>query len=455
MERLFRLKDVDTTVRTELVAGLTTFMTMAYILAVNPSILGASGMDAGAVFTATAVSAFAGTLIMALLSNYPFALAPGMGLNAFFAFTVVLQMGYSWQLALAAVFVEGVIFIVLSLCNVREMIFNAIPMALKLGVAAGIGLFIAFIGLQGAKIVIDGPTLVSLTSFKALVKGGPVPATAVAPVLAFVGTFVTAAFMVHRVKGGILYGILITWILGMLCQACGVYVPDPKAGLFSLYPDFSHGVSVPSLAPTFLQFDFSQLMSVNFAVIVITFLFVDLFDTLGTLIGVSNKAGLLDAQGRLPRIKGALLADSIATVVGACLGTSTVTTYVESSAGVTAGGRTGLTALTAGLLFLASLLLAPVFLAIPAFATAPALIMVGFSMVSSILKVKFDDYTDAIPAYASMIMMPFSYSIADGIALGFITYVGLNMVSGPAGRAKLNPVVYTLAAVFCLKYLFV
>ena len=339
LEKIFHLKENKTDVRTEVIAGVTTFMTMAYILAVNPNILEASGMDRGAVFTATALSAFIATCLMALLSNYPFVLAPGMGLNAYFAYTVVLGMGYSWQQALAAVFVEGLIFILLSLTNVREAIFNSIPMNLKHAVSVGIGLFIAFIGLQNAKIVVNNDsTLVSVFSFKSAVKDGTFNSMGITVLLALIGILVTAVLLVKNIKGSILWGILITWGLGIICQFVGLYVPNPELGFFSLLPDFSNGISVPSMAPTFMKMDFSIVFSLDFVVIMFAFLFVDMFDTLGTLIGVASKADMLDKDGKLPKIKGALLSDAVGTSVGAVCGTSTVTTFVESASGVAEGG---------------------------------------------------------------------------------------------------------------------
>ena len=363
LEKLFHLKEHKTDVKTEIMAGVTTFMTMAYILAVNPSILSAAGMDSGAVFTATALASCIGTLLMAAFSNYPFALAPAMGLNAYLAYTVVLGMGYSWQQALAAIFVEGLLFIVLSLTNVRESIFNSIPMNLKHAVSVGIGLFITFIGLQNAKIVVDnGSTLVSLFAFKASIDAGTFSSVGITVVLAIVGTFITGALLVKNVKGGILWGILITWVIGIICQICGVYVPAPEAGFYSLFPDFSNGIAIPSMAPTFFKLDFSIMKTLDFVVIMLAFLFVDMFDTLGTLIGVASKADMLDKDGKLPKVKGALLADAIATSVGAICGTSTVTTYVESASGVAEGGRTGLTAVTTAILFGIALFLSPLFM---------------------------------------------------------------------------------------------
>ena len=453
LEKLFHLKENHTDVRTEVMAGITTFMTMAYILAVNPSILSASGMDSGAVFTATALASAIATLLMAALSNYPFVLAPGMGLNAYFAYTVVLSMGYTWEMALAAEFVEGIIFLALSLTNVREQIFNSIPMNLKYAVSAGIGLFIAFIGLQNAHIVVDSATLVGMYSFKASVANGMFSSEGITVLLALIGVLITGVLLVKGVKGNILWGILITWALGIVCQLTGLYQINPEAGFYSLLPDFSNGISIPSLAPTFMKMDFSRVASLDFLVVMFAFLFVDMFDTLGTLIGVASKANMLDAQGRLPRIRGALLSDSVGTAVGAVLGTSTTTTFVESASGVAEGGRTGLTAVVAAILFALSLFLSPIFLAIPSFATAPALIVVGFLMLTSILKVNFEDYTEAIPAYVAVIAMPFMYSISEGIAMGIISYVVINLVTGKAKEKNITPLMYVLAVLFVLKYI--
>lgn len=455
LENFFRLKEHKTDVRTEILAGITTFMTMAYILAVNPGILSSTGMDAGAVFTATALGGCLGTILMALFSNYPFALAPGMGLNAFFAYTVVGQMGYSWQVALAAVFVEGILFIVLSLTKVRSALFNCIPAALKFGVTSGIGLFITFIGLQNAKIVVDGPTLVGLYPFKASLADGTFASTGIGALLALFGILLTAVLMAKKVPGGILIGILVTWILGMACELTGLYVPNPKLGMFSVMPSFANGIAIPSLAPTFMHLDFSAIFTFNFVTIMLSFMFVDLFDTLGTLIGVASKADMLDKDGKLPKIEGALLADSIATTGGAILGTSTVTTFVESSAGVAAGGRTGLTSITVAVLFFLSLFCAPIFLAIPAFATAPALVTVGFLMVSSLLNVDFNDFTEAIPAFIAAVAMPFMYSISEGISMGVISYVVINLLTGEFKRKKTSWIIYVLAIVFVLKYIYV
>lgn len=413
-------------------------------------------MDRGAIFTATALASFIATCLMALLSNYPFVLAPGMGLNAYFAYTVVLGMGYSWQQALAAVFAEGAIFIALSLTNVREAIFNAIPMNLKHAVSVGIGLFIAFIGLQNAKIVINNDsTLVGVFSFKGAIKGGTFSTEGITVLLALVGILITGILLVKKVKGNILWGILITWGLGIICQFLGIYKPNPDAGWFSLLPDFSGGISVPSMAPTFMKMDFSIVFTIDFLIIMFAFLFVDMFDTLGTLIGVASKADMLDKDGKLPKIKGALLSDAIGTSVGAMCGTSTVTTFVESASGVAEGGRTGLTAIVAAILFGLSLFLSPIFLAIPSFATAPALIIVGFLMLTSVTKIDFDDMTEAIPAFIAIIAMPFMYSISEGISMGVISYVVINLITGKAKEKKISVLMYVLAALFVLKYVLI
>ena len=355
LEKFFKLSENHTDAKTEILAGITTFMTMAYILAVNPSIMAATGMDSGAVFTATALAAFIGTLLMAIFANYPFALAPGMGLNAYFAYTVVIGMGYTWQYALTAVFAEGIIFILLSLTNVREAIFNAIPMNLKSAVSVGIGLFIAFVGLQNAHIVVGGSTLLQLFSVDAYNKANGVEASfnnvGITVILALAGIIITGILVVKNIKGNILWGILITWGLGIICQFAGLYVPNADLGFYSLLPDFSKGLSIPSLTPIFGKLQFKGIFSVDFIVILFAFLFVDLFDTIGTLVGVSAKADMLDEEGKLPHIKGALLADAVATTVGAILGTSTTTTFVESASGVSEGGRTGLTAVTTAILF--------------------------------------------------------------------------------------------------------
>ncbi len=449
-EKFFKLKENNTNVKTEVIGGVTTFMTMAYILAVNPTMLAAAGMDKTAVLMASALAAFLGTLAMALLANYPFALAPGMGLNAYFAYTVCGNMGYSWQVALAAVMVEGIIFILLSLTNVREAIFNAIPFNLKKGVSAGIGLFIAFIGLQGAYLVVDNDsTLLSYVSFVEdfHTKG-------ICAILALIGLFVIAVLYIKNVKGAILIGILVTWMLGMLAQALGLYLVDDTAGFYSLYPTFGM-TDFSSIKLTFGQVfkaDFSNVGIWKFIVVLLSFLFVDMFDTLGTLIGVATKADMMDENGKLPRIKQALLADAVATSAGAVLGTSTTTTFVESSAGVAAGARTGLASVVTGILFLLSIFFSPIFCAIPGFATAPALIFVGFLMISAILDIDFKDMTEAVPAYLCLLCMPLMYSISEGIAIGVISYVIINLVCGK--KEKITPLMYVLAILFIAKYIF-
>ena len=450
LEKYFKLKENNTTVKTEVVAGITTFMTMAYILAVNPTMLGDAGMDRTAVLIATCLASFIGTLAMALLANYPFALAPGMGLNAYFAYTVCGIMGYSWQVALMAVFLEGIIFIALSLTNVREAIFNAIPSTLKKGVGAGIGLFIAFIGLQGAKLVVpNASTLVTYVDFT-----GEWHTKGICAVLALIGLLLTAVLYAKGIKASILIGIIATWVLGMIAQALGIYVVDAEAGFYSLYPTLAF-TDFTALGKTFGQCftaDFGGVGVFNFIVVLFSFLFVDIFDTLGTLIGVSTKAGMLDKDEKLPRIKPALLADAIATSAGAVLGTSTTTTFVESSAGVGAGAKTGLASVVTGFMFLIAIFFAPIFTAIPGFATAPALIFVGFLMVSAILKVDFEDITEAIPAYLCFLAMPLMYSISEGIAIGVISYVIINLCCGKS--KKITPLMYVLAVLFVCKYIF-
>lgn len=452
LDKIFKLKENKTNVKTEIAAGITTFATMAYILAVNPSILSAAGMDSTAVLIATCLASFIGTACMALMANLPFALSAGMGLNAFMAYTVVNGYGYSWQVALLAVFIEGIIFIILSLTKVREAIFDSIPLSLKKAVSVGIGLFIAFIGLQNAGLTVsNSSTLVSIVSFT-----DSFSTSGICALLAIIGLFITAILYIKNVKGSILIGILGTWVLGMLCQAVGIYVPNAETGYYSLFPSF-HMTDFSALGKTFGQcfnVDMSSVGIFNFIVIIFSFLFVDLFDTLGTLIGVSTKAGMLDENGRLPKIRPALLADSIATSAGAVLGTSTTTTFVESSAGIATGGRTGLTAMTTAVLFLISILFAPIFTAIPSFATAPALIMVGFLMFSAITEIKFNskNYSTAIPAYLCVLAMPLFYSISEGISIGIISYVLLNLVCGK--RKEIKPIMYVLSVLFILKYIF-
>ena len=450
-EKVFKLSEHQTTVKTEVMAGITTFMTMAYILAVNPSILGSTGMDPTAVLLATALASFIGTACMAFMANLPFVLSAGMGLNAYMAYTVCAGYGYSWHVALLAVFAEGLIFIVLSLTNVREAIFNAIPLTLKRGVSVGIGLFIAFIGLQNAGLSVDSSTLVTIISFPENFHTAGICA-----LLALIGLFIMAVLYTYRVKGAILYGILGTWILGMLCQVTGIYTPDVENGFYTLFPtlgitDFS------KLGETFgkcFTVDFDAVGIIKFIVVIFSFLFVDIFDTLGTLIGVATNADKLGEEGRLPAIRPALMADAIATSFGAVLGTSTTTTFVESASGVAVGGRTGLTALVSALLFLLSTLFAPIFTAIPSFATAPALIMVGFLMVGTVTEIRFDEdnITEAIPAYLAIIAMPLFYSISEGISMGIISYVLLNVAAGKA--KKITPLMYVLAVLFVLKYIF-
>ena len=469
LEKIFRLRENKTTVRTEVVAGLTTFMTMAYILAVNPFFLSCAGMPKGGVLVATALAAFVGTMLMAAFANYPFVLAAGMGLNAYFAFTVCGDMGYSWPFALLAVFVEGLVFLALSVTPVREAIFNAIPLSLKKAVAAGIGLFITLIALKTAGILIpDQATYIKLVPFR----GVPFHTAGIVAILALVGIVVTAVLHALRLKAAILLGILATWMLGVVAELTGLYEPD-GAGFLSTIPHFERGYW-HALGSTFHEFGqtfgavfepsawthtakdgavtagWNLAFSLNFFVVMFAFFFVDLFDTLGTLIGVSLKGGFLDKQGRLPRISGALYADSVATSVGAVFGTSTTTTFVESSAGVAAGGKTGLTAATAAVLFLLSIFLAPLFLAIPGFATTPALVVVGFLMMSSVMGIDFNDVGEGLPAFLCIIAMPFFYSISDGIMFGVISYTLVNLLTGRA--KKISPVMYVLTVVFLAKY---
>ena len=451
LEKIFKLKERGTNAKTEIAAGITTFMTMAYILAVNPNILSATGMDSTAVLLATCIASFIGTICMAFMANLPFALSAGMGLNAYMAYTVCGNLGYPWQVALLAVFIEGIIFIVLSLTKVREAIFDAIPLPLKRAVSVGIGLFIAFIGLQNAGLAVDSATLVQLTDFRE-----NFTTAGICALLALIGLLLMSILYIKKVKGAILIGIVATWILGIICELTGLYIPNAEEGVYTLIPSF-HMTDFSKLGDTFGQcfnVDFDAVGIFNFIVVIFSFLFVDLFDTLGTLIGVSTKAGLLDKKGKLPAIRPALMADAVATTAGAVLGTSTTTTFVESSAGVAAGGRTGLTALTTAVLFLLSMFLAPIFIAIPAFATAPALILVGFLMFCTVSEIKVDDknYASAIPAYLCVIAMPLFYSISEGIAIGVISYVVINLACGK--RKEINPIMYILAVLFVLKYIF-
>lgn len=447
MEKLFKLKEHNTTVKTEVMAGITTFLTMAYILAVNPNMLSASGMDSGAVFTATALASALATFIMAFWANYPIALSAGMGLNAYFAYTVCLGqlngIEDPWKIALAAVLVEGIIFIILSFFKLRETIVNAIPENLKYGITSGIGLFIAFVGLKGAGVVVsDDSTLVALGNF-----GRPEVA------LCLIGILVIAVMNHYNVKGSILWGILITWFLGIIAQLTGWYVVDPDAGAASLIPSLSASSFIPpSISSTFCKFDFAWIGShvSEFVVIVFSFLFVDMFDTIGTVIGVAEKADLLDEDGNLPRVGRVLMADAIGTVAGSMLGTSTVTSFVESSSGVAEGGKTGLTAMTTGILFLVALFLSPIFLAIPSFATAPALVIVGFFMASSIKKMEFDgDLADAVGGYLAFLMMPLTYSIANGIMFGVLAWFIIKVCTGQL--KKIHPVMYIVCALFIIR----
>lgn len=468
VSRFFRLKENNTTVRTEIVAGITTFMTMAYIIAVNPNLLAMAGMPRGGVFMATCIASVVGTLCMAFMSNYPFVLAPGMGLNAFLTFGVCLGMGYSWQFALLAVFVEGLVFLVLSLTPVRESIFNAIPIPLKKAVAAGIGLYICFIALQTSGIVVDNDkTLVSLIKFKT----ADIHTAGICAILAIAGTLLTAFMLVKKFKGAILIGIIATWGLGMVCQMAGIYVPNPAERFYSLYPN----LTLEGFKENFLEFGktiaaifnpegwiyrsadgevlrtgWTLITSFDFFVVMFAFFFVDLFDTLGTLIGVSMKGGFLDKEGKLPRISGALSADAVATSVGAVLGTSTTTTFVESASGVMVGGRTGLTGVTSAVFFALAIVFAPVFLAIPSFATAPALIIVGYMMISSCADINWHDAGEAVPAFLAVAAMPFAYSISEGIMFGVVSYTVINTFAGNFKR--IHWVMHVLTVIFIAKY---
>lgn len=447
-EKLFKLRENNTNIKTEILAGITTFVTMAYILAVNPDILSEAGMDKTAVLMATAISSFIGSMCMAFMANYPFALAPGMGLNAYFTFTVCMQYGVPWRTGLFAVFIEGVVFIILSLTNIREAIFNAIPSTLRLAVSGGIGLFIAFIGFQDAGLIVsNNNTLVAYIDFsKDFFNSG------MAAVFALTGVFITGILLVKKVRGGILFGILITWIIAMILEAVGIFEPT-----ISTIPDKFFSFEITSLGKTFGQCfnaDFDSTSILNFIVIIFSFLFVDLFDTLGTLIGVSTKANMLDENGRLPRIKGALLADSVATCAGAVIGTSTTATYVESASGVTEGGRTGLTAATTGMLFLLAIFFSPLFGSIPTFAIAPALITVGFYMIGNVVKINFEDAGEGIPAFLTIAAMPLAYSISEGIAIGVISYTLINLFTCKSKEKKLGLLMYILTVLFIAKYIF-
>ncbi len=426
LKRLFGFDPQQTTVKTEILVGITTFLTMAYILAVNPDILSATGMDKGALFTSTVLVSALATLVMSMLAKLPFALAPGMGINAFFAYTVCTEMGYSWQFALTAVFIEGIIFIILTITNLREAIVNAIPMTLKHAICAGIGLFIAFVGLQNADIIVSNEsTVVSLGTV-----------TSGSGLLTVIGIVITSVFLIYKIKGALLLGILLTALIGI---PMGI---TQFAGIFS---------TPPSIEPILFQFNFSQIFSGEMLVVIFTFLFVDLFDTIGTLVGVSNKAGMLDEKGEIPHAKKAFMADAIGTTVGAMLGSSTVTTFSESAAGVGAGGRTGLTAFTTAICFLLALFLAPLFLSIPSAATAPVLIVVGLMMITPIKKIDFEDYSESIPAFLCIIFMPLTYSISDGIVFGVVSYVLINLLSKKYKKLTLS--MYLLTLLFIVKFL--
>ena len=426
LEKLFGFNPKETTIRTEIMAGITTFLTMAYILAVNPNILGETGMDKGALFTTTVLMSALPTIFMALYAKLPLALAPGMGLNAFFAYTVCLVMGYSWQFALTAVFLEGLVFLLLTVTNLREKIVDVIPHALKNAIGAGIGLYIAFIGLQGAGIIVNNDaTLVSLGDL-----------TSGSALLGTIGIIVTSILLVKNVKGALLWGILITTLIGIPLGVTKI------SGVFS---------TPPSIEPIFLQFEWEQVFTKEMVIIVFTFLFVDLFDCIGTVIGVANRANLIKEDGKIPHLKEVFMVDSISTAAGAAMGTSTVAVYVESAAGVNEGGRSGLTAFVTGICFILALFFAPLFLAIPASATTPVLVLVGLMMMSSVLKINFDDYAEAIPAFVCILFMPLTYSISDGIVLGHLSYIFINLLSGNFKKMSIG--MYILAAFFLIKFL--
>ena len=426
LQKLFGFDPKKHNVKTEIIAGITTFMTMAYILIVNPDILSNAGMDKSALFTATALSAVIATLVMAIYAKLPFALAPGMGLNAFFAFAVVLSMGHTWQFALTAIFLEGIIFIILTFFNIRELIINSIPKNIKLSISAGIGLFIAFIGLKNAGIIVNNDAVfVGLGDMKS-------PAA----IVGFAGILITGAFLVLRVKGALLFGILSSTVIALFLGITSM----PEGGIIS---------APPSLEPIFFKFDFENIFSKDMAIVLFTFLFVDMFDTVGTLVGVASKANMIDENGKIPNVKKALFADAIGTTFGAVLGTSTVTTFVESAAGVAEGGRTGLTSFSTAMMFLLALFFAPLFLMVPGAATAPALFLVGLFMLEPIKKIDLEDFTEAIPAFFTIIMMPLTFSIADGIMFGMLTYVLLKMISGKFKEIAI--ISYILAALFIMK----
>ena len=469
LEKFFKLSENNTNIHTEFLAGLITFMTMAYILAVNPEILSASGMPKGGVFIATVIAAAIGSAMMGFFSNYPFALAPGLGINAFFSYTVVNSMGYSWQFALVAVFIEGIIFLLLAVTSIREKLFNSIPLSLKAAVAVGIGIFIAFIALQGGKIVTaNNATIVGLINFHNV----DMHTSGIWAILTLLGIIITSAFVIKGIRGAILLGIFTTWLIGIIAEFAGIYTPKPEQGFLSVIPYF--GNYLDSLGQAFREFGvtcgavfqtdtwthtqngaivgqgFSLIKSLDFIVVILAFFFVDFFDTLGTLIGVSVKGGFLTEDGKLPNLSKALYADAIATTTGAICGTSTTTTYVESATGVAYGGRTGLTAVSVAGFFLLSLVMAPVFLAIPSFATAPALFLVGFFMMSSIVKINFENLSESIPAFVCIVSMPLSYSISDGIMFGVISYTFVNALVGKIKKVHWLMIVLTI--IFLLKY---
>ena len=425
LEKLFGFDPSKHSVRTEILAGLTTFLTMAYILAVNPNILSAAGMDKGALFTTTVIASGLTTLLMAIYAKLPFALAPGMGLNAFFAFSVCLTLGYHWQMALTAVLIEGILFILLTISNLREKIVDALPMTLKYAISSGIGLFIAFIGLQNAGIVVNNDaTLIGLGSI-----------THGTGLLGVIGVVITSVLLVLKVRGSLLFGILATTIIGI---PMGITHFDGIVGM------------PPSIEPIFFKFEWDQIFTKEMVVIVFTFLFVDMFDTIGTLVGVSTKAGMIDENGRIPHLKKAFMVDAVGTTAGAMLGTSTITTFVESASGVGEGGRTGLTSFTTGICFLVALFLAPFFLSVPGAATAPVLILVGLMMMSQVTKINFSDYSEAIPAFICIVMMPMAYSISEGIVLGLLSYVLINLLTGKLKKITVSMII--LAVIFCFKY---
>lgn len=444
LTKLFGFNPSQTTVRREILAGVTTFLTMSYILAVNPSLFSQlDGMPTGAVFTATALAAIVGCLAMAFIGKLPFGLAPGMGLNAFFVYTVCLGMGYSWQFALTAVFIEGITFIIMTLTNIREAIVNAIPESLRNAIGAGIGLFIAFIGLQSSGIIVNDASIVMENGVpeifsSTIVKLGDI--TSGSGLLAFIGIIITSFLFSKNVPGSILIGILLTMLIGI-----PMGITEFKG--IAAFPERTD--------PIFCQFEFDKVFTLDMLVVVFTFLFIDMFDTVGTLVGVCTKAGMADKNGKIERLNHAFMADSIATTVGACLGTSTTTTYVESAAGVAQGGRSGLTALVVGICFAIALFFSPLFLSIPSAATAPALVIVGLLMTEPIRNIPFDDFSEAIPAFTCIIMMPLTYSISNGILIGMITYVVMNLITGKNNRSKVTPTMIILAILFVLKYIFI